>query len=457
MKIDYLYSQLHKIISTQRFSSKLVLAMGSAYNVKLMQNYLKCYSLKFQAILDNNPDLTGVMVNGCKVFQPEQLLLPTKDNVLIFVYSPKYSNQMKKQLEEMGYQENKHFFIIQDFRQFTDGVTDFYKGIKKTHHGYRIYQRILNKYGKDTQIIITRGATGDVFFNGLYLKEYLKKNHIEKYVLVGDAKGLKKIAALFGMANTEYLEYADAEDFQQCYKFFQLKNIKDVFMWQGSLYLNPCQTRMHKNFNFLDTYTYYIYDGMVNREQWNMPRFKKLNDELTKRFQNMGVIKGKTVIMAPFAYSVKNIPEWIWEKIAMELKRRGYEVFANINVELEVNPFKHIKPIFFSFDESEALLTYAGNFLALRSGLCDIVSMVPCKQVLLYPEEMTPIDYSIHRSDAIFSGFKTMGYDVSNMVEISSPMIEDFAGVRVNCYTQKEQDELYNQLINKVLQQFPVI
>lgn len=454
IKIDKLYRQLHTIIERHRFSGRLVLAMGSANNVLLMQRYLSCYFLRIQAVLDNDPQKWGLWCGDCRIVQPERILQPFQDKALILVYSPGYANQMKQQLMDMGYRENYHFFILEDFRQLEDSWGLFFRVYIDAIKGIRIYREIMKKYGGNIHIFIVRGATGDVFFNGLYLKEYARKMQIEKFVLAGDAKGLVRIAALFGITDTVPLEFADAERLQQCYKFFKCDRLSDLFMWQGSLYFNRCQTRMHKEFHFLDTYTYYIYNGMVGRQEWKKPGFLSLTEGLEEKYREAGLKKGKTVIIAPFAYSVRNLPNWFWDEIAERLRKKGYEVCASINTALEVNPFTNMVSYFFPFEECDAFLRYCGYFLALRSGLCDIAAMVPCRQVILYPDEMEPLDYSVHRSDIAFSGFGSMGFDTRNITEISSPAIKDIVCGDNGRYSEEEMAGLYHELVEEVDGQF---
>lgn len=454
LKMDELYDQLHTIIERQRFDGRLVLAMGSANNVRILQKYLSCYSLKIRAILDNDPEKKGLVIGGCKVFQPKEILCPFKEKALVLIYSPGYADQMRDQLASMGYQENVHFFILKDYRNPNNNWKLFREKIVEARNGMLLYHKILKQFGKDAHILIARGATGDVFLNGLYLEEYIKAKKFEKYVVAGDAKGLVRIAGLFGIHNTVPLNFAEAECLQQCYKFFRCKNVTDLFMWQGSLYFNRCQTRMHESFNFLDTYTYYIYNGIVNRQKWKKPLFLPLTKELEKKFQDNGMKKGKTVIIAPFAYSVRNLPVWFWDKLAGRLKKMGYEIFANMNIDIEINPFEQMKSFFFSFEEAEAVLKYCGYFLALRSGLCDIVSMIPCRQVILYPQEMNPIDYRVHRSDMNFSSFKAMGFDTTYITELSSPVIHDIVCAEEDEWEQAKNIHLYDELTEKVLRQF---
>lgn len=457
IKIDILYRQLHDIIERHRFSGRLVLAMGSAYNVQLLQRYLSCYSLKIQAVIDNDPGKRGAWCGECRTFLPEEILQPFREKALILIFSPNYAVQMKKQLTDMGYRENTHFFILKDFRQPDDNWGFFFRTLADALKGMRLYREILKKYGKDVHIFIVRGATGDVFLNGLYLDEYVRKRRIRKFVLVGDAKGLGRIAALFGITDTVSLSFEEAEQLQQCYKFFKCNNVTDLFMWQGSLYFNRCQTRMHREFHFLDTYTYYIYGGMVGRQEWKKPVFQPLTEELEERYRQAGLRKGKTIMIAPFAYSVKNLPAWFWEEIADRLREKGYEVFASINTAVEVNPFGNMDSFFFPFEESEAVLQYCGNFIALRSGLCDIVSMVPCRQVILYPEEMEQLDYRVHRSDMKFSGFEVMGFDTGKITEIASTVIRDIVCAEDYKYSETELVARYYELVAEVEKQFPQV
>lgn len=454
MTIDFLYNQLHELVETVRFSGRLVLAMGASVNIEKMSNYLRCYGISIGGRLDNNPRLWGTWSSGLKIYKPEDVLVPFKDKALIIIFSPKYGKQMGEQLCKLGYKEGIHFFIINDYGNNNESWDAFEEGEEQVKNAYKLYNNIMDKYGSDATIFLLRGATGDVFLNGLYIKKYAEKKGIRNYVLVGDAKGLKKIADLFGFTQVESLSYWDAEYIQLCFRFLGLKNIKDVFMWQMSLYLNRCQTRMHSPFTFLDTYTHYIYEDMVSIDEWSKPDFCNLTSELKQKYDNLGIVPQKTVIVSPYAYSVKTLPVWFWDRLACKLKEKGYQVFVSINDQNELNVFDNMKTIFFPYEESKAVLEYAGYFLGLRSGLCDIVALVEgCRQIVLYPEEMNPIDYKVHRSDMIYSGFKTMGFISEHISEISSKLIKDIVA-NDEVMSIVEQVELYNKLEEDILMEF---
>lgn len=452
MELKKIHKQLDKIIDNVRFSDRLVLAMGSANNIEYLQNYLKCCRLEIQAVLDNDPQLEGSFVSGCRVYQPENILSKFNDKALIIIYSPRYWNQMKIQLENMGYKENKHFFIIKDFRKKRSFLNSFISQMVQVQKGFKVYKNLLQKYGNDTHIFICRGATGDAYINGLFLPEYVKKKEIRKYVLAGDAKGLAKIAPLFDICDIAPLSFDEAEQVQKLYMLSIVSNITDLFMWQHTLYFNRSRIRMTEKFNFMDTYQYFTYNNLVSKDKWKLPEFKRLDEELEKRLIDQGMMKGRTVIIAPYAYSVKNLPVWFWDKVTEILINKGYEVFANINSETEVCPFKNMKSIFFTFSESVTILQYAGCFLGLRSGFCDIISSAECKKIILYPCKPQKVDYSVHRSDLEFSGLEIMGLTEGDVYEIASPLIKDITNKTGIPYSVSELSDMYNDLINKIVE-----
>ena len=97
----------------------------------------------------------------------------------------------------------------------------------------------------------------------------------------------------------------------------------------------------------------------------------------------MNLKKGRTVILAPYAGSFQsNIPSEAWERLVHSLKSMGYDVCTNCYGEKE-RPIKNTIPIQFSYEEGIPLIEYAGGFVAVRSGLCDILSQANCSMVIL--------------------------------------------------------------------------
>lgn len=452
--IDKLNRQLKKILKSHDVNKTTFFAMGSDYNVRLMMDYFDQYSTKFEAKLDNNKKLQGNMLANIPIMSPEKALIPFKPNAFVLIFSPRYYAQMKTQLEGLGYMENENFVSIQDFRVLEDKSSLVKRSIWKVRRGERIYYSLKKKYGFDVHIFIARGGTGDSYLNGLFLDSYAKKKKIENYVVAGDARGLLPVLALFGINNVKILSTKEVEELQQYYMFFYVEDITHLFPWKHTLYLNRCRAKMRSPFTFIETYIYYTYCNMVSLEDAAKPVFARLSNEIIERCKKKGIEKQKTVIAAPFANTVNYLPIWFWNRVFSGLRERGYKVLVNIDETRDINPFMDTESIFFDYKELEAVLKYAGFFLALRSGLCEITSSVDCSQVILYPERQEPLNLDIHRVDVEFSGLKELSRN-RKLVEISSKAILG----KDNLETVDDYDlfHKYDSLISRILENYPVV
>lgn len=294
--------------------------------------------------------------------------------------------------------------------------------------GYRIIKKLHKLYGKETHIIFMRGATGDTYIQMMFLDEYIRQKKIEKYILIGDAKGVRGLRRVFCIPR--YLEYSTpiADCIEKTALFFNGigLNMRIFFNWSyGMNIFNRCRIRMTEKFTFLDTYKYFALEleGDIN---YRAPSFSDNIEGNEFRWVKQGIVKGKTVIISPDANSVTHLPVWFWNAIIKELQKLDYIVLVNCNYQNEYRA----TDIFFSYEESVPLLNYAGFFLGIRSGLCDIISTSRCKKLILYPEKQEVVDYSEHRSEKEFSSLKLMrmGSDSeedTNLVEISTRLLRN--------------------------------
>ncbi len=454
MRRDPLYLELHKIIEDVRFAGRLVLAMGSAQNVAMMRDYLKCYGLEFTAVVDEDPAQTGKSRAGLPVYNAQAILHPLRENALILIFASNRNHGIKEMLTAWGYQENLHFFLLRDLPNGeADSEDRFSRQCVKAKQGLAIYEKLKASCGKNAHLFLMRGATGDVFLNGLFLAPYCHKLGIKDFVVAGDAKGLNRLAPLFGWPKVVALSYGEAEALQLAYTFWHKMDITDLFMWENTLPLNKCRLRMQERFSFLDTYQRFIYKNLVSPEDWQQPLFSPLSENLRQKYRKWGLCEGNTVIVSPNAYSVKKLPEWFWERVAGALQGKGYKVFVNLNPMAELNPFRSMEPVFFPYEECDAILRYAGHFLALRSGLCDIVAQVHCRKVILYPAETPHPDYSVHRSSIDFASLRPLCKDEKLLIEIESPLIEDLLQGN-DTLDGWERLQEYERLLTSILERF---
>jgi hypothetical protein len=121
------------------------------------------------------------------------------------------------------------------------------------------------------------------------------------------------------------------------------------------------------------------------------------------------LIKGKTVILAPHAKSVVQPPLSFWERIASTWLNRGYLVYTSINEGEQ--PISGTNPLTLPLSEMVSAAEYAGIFIGLRSGLCDVLHTANCRKILVFPDcyySVTP-----HKVADFFAmpGWETIIYD----------------------------------------------
>ena len=311
--------------------------------------------------------------------------------------------------------------------------TPFLYAAVKVVIGYREIQRIRKKYGRQVHIFFMRGATGDSYLQFMFFQNWLREHPAESYVMVGDSAGMMGVAPLFSISNCEQVRTYQASSIQKACMLLGCErlHVTMMFPWHYDLYVNRCRVRMTERFQFLDTYRSYVL-GLKKGMKALRPVFVKKDRRFYFDMAKRGLAEHQTVIIAPDANSVTQLPMIFWNDLIGRLKKAGYRVFVNCSY---CSAYR-APDIFFSYEESVPLLEYCGYFIGVRSGLCDIISTAQCRKIILYPQKAEKVNYSEHRSEKEFSGFEVMGLvkEDENMIEIDTPLIRNI--------TQPEWEQL---------------
>jgi hypothetical protein len=91
-----------------------------------------------------------------------------------------------------------------------------------------------------------------------------------------------------------------------------------------------------------------------------------------RRFRAAGLKEGRTVILAPIAYSCQSASPSAWRKIATVLKQRGFSVATTCGP--NEAPVEGTVPFQVDFDELYVGVELGGVLISARSGLCDVCS-----------------------------------------------------------------------------------
>lgn len=225
--------------------------------------------------------------------------------------------------------------------------------------------------------------------------------------------------------------------------------LKVLFLWTYSLYINRCRVRMIEKFNFMDTYRWYVL-GLKGELHFEMPHFKEIESH---EIEKLGLIKNKTVIIAPEANSVTQLSIAFWNEIIDQLKELGFRVLVNCNNIQEY----HTETLFFKYSKGVPILEYAGCFVGIRSGLCDILSTAQCRKIIIYPKKAVNVNYNEHRSEIEFCGLRVMGLvgEDNNLIEVETPLVRNITQkeceIKDGQQYRDEMSRLQNIIINNIL------
>lgn len=108
--------------------------------------------------------------------------------------------------------------------------------------------------------------------------------------------------------------------------------------------------------------------------------------KIEELFNKANLRKGKTVIIAPYSNTVPQYTMDFWKRIVQLCKNAELDVATNIS--RGEKPIEGTEGLFFNLSDSIIITEYAGVFISIRSGLCDILSSSRAKKLILYPDKM---------------------------------------------------------------------
>lgn len=421
-EVESLYSNLKKLLSEGKFLDKNITIFGANKPADLTIQFLMENNIEVSAIIDNNIKKQGQIKFGVKVYSIEEYFKEYNDYNIILIAS-QYYNEMSEQLEKRGYKKEKHIFQTIKFNEFTIVYSKFKEKINQVLNGMNLYEELKSKYGEDVNIFISPcSGLGDVNMIGLYLFEYCKEFEIQNYILTVVGKGSEKVARMFDINNIVMLTQQQSDNLVELCAFMgeEKCNIKVLLhMYQHIDILSKFE--LYNFFSWEELYRFALFKIKdKNAKKININYRVDIIEEL---FEKNLLIKGRTIILAPYAASLVSIPDVIWESIARIFIENGYKVCTNCFGKSEY-PIKGTIPISFSVEDAVAVLEYAGGFIGLRSGLCDIMCYAKAKKIVIYPDE----------NSSNFYGLQNIGVydDVNELVfhdKYEKKLIKEIVGV----------------------------
>ena len=284
----------------------------------------------------------------------------------------------------------------------------------RVRRGMLIKQRLEQKYPGYFKILCPFSALGDVFLTMSYLPYFLEKKNIGNCIVGVIGIACAQTAELFRPVS-ENLAVPHSTDSPSSYnqasghcvikkttihhqprlsiEIFSQQDMDELI--QACLYTQDTASFIsHQDRPYVINLHKALYVKCIPLEQiyccgvFGLPAdtepVKPRKERLQISPDLRHIKKGKSIIFSPYAKSITTLPKSFWERVVLQYRNKGYECFTNIAG--DEPPLKGTIGISPKIAELQSIVEYAGTFVGIRSGLCDVIKYAQCKKTVFYPD-----------------------------------------------------------------------
>lgn len=373
-------SNLDKLADSDLLQSKDIYLFGHCNATEELATELLQRGFSVRAIMDNNIAKQGGVCYGIPIVAPVNILNQPLNDIVVCIVARAYE-AMKEQLRDIGYQGEVYKLVdYNSYAEYSLSEDTIRCKSKRVKDGILRKQRLEQNYPECFKVLCPFSALGDIFLAMSYLPYFLEKRTIKKCVVGVIENACAQVAELFGQENV-HIETFTQKDMDELIQACLYTRDSSFFIAHQD---RPYVVNLHRA----------LYVKCIPLEQiyccgvFGLPAdTKPVKPKAEKQRQYFGlqdICKGKAVILSPYAKSVTALPERIWQDIVQYYKGKGYQCFTNaVGNEQVLEGTLRISP---AICELQSVAEYAGTFIGIRSGLCDVLKYAQCKKIALYPD-----------------------------------------------------------------------
>lgn len=250
---------------------------------------------------------------------------------------------------------------------------------KKTMKGFTELQRILYMHGSRCNICLTSPGTGDAYLYGRLFKSFCEKEGLNNPIFVVYRESSLKIAKMFNIEKA-YAMDIDAMNYLFNLKMFMGKYDSNITCLHHHVYYRHIAILGHlEGLHGYNWGTFALDYLGLTKNDIKKPCYTRGSYEQKRLIDDYQILRGKTVILAPYAKSVKKVPTSFWEHLCDELLKHKYAVLTNTYG--NEKSIKGSRAISIDLDELPYICEYSGTIIGLRSGVLDVVSEADCLKI----------------------------------------------------------------------------
>lgn len=369
---------MEELFTQKIFKDKNIFIFGLNAYTELIDNLLCMEGYEVCGIIDNDKEKQRKTIHGIVVLSPEDIAW--EENNLILIAS-RHAQSMITQLHMLS--EGVEIAVLIDLAAYIEEDENvlfieesFESKVQELYQGADIYNR-LDK--GNYLIIFPTSSIGDMFLSCLYLPECIKGEE-ENAEIISMSKAALEIGNYF--LGIESIKLISTREMSLLVKYidYGVENTRVILCDYMHMFYHMA---MYKNIptRCIASYIFRLKGGY----QRHFPSIWDSRLDVTL-LEEKGLLKGKSVILAPYTNTVRPLPFRFWTVLAERLTEMKYKVFTNIVGKQK--PVKGSQSIEIPLHQIGNYLEYAGFFVALRSGLCDIAGRSRCRQIIFFRDEI---------------------------------------------------------------------
>ena len=363
-------------IKARSFDGRAVLLFGHCNATEEMVDYLLAHEVAPVAILDNSVSKRGLAYCEIPIICPEIIRDYTALNSVILIATRFYAD-MSAQCRRLGYDgEIVQVVEYNSFAEYSLLEDTVKRKIERMERGRVTLEKLRRQYAIQHLVVCPNNALGDVYWAMSFLSAYRKKNNIGDVVVIVIGNACKHVAELFGIINIVAIESKEMDEFVQAVIYTREDNC--IIAHHDRPYTDNIIKWLDKHFlSFIDYYKCAVF-GLAKDTESALPHvFLPFKNEAK-------ILKGKSVILSPYAKSIVELPLEYWERIVAEYISGGYSVYTNVIGDEQ--PIKGTAPLTIPISQMVSAVEYAGSFVGIRSGLCDVITTANCHKIVVFPD-----------------------------------------------------------------------
>lgn len=377
--------EIHKKEMRERLSpymsilkKKSVIIFGHCNGAEELVSYFQSESVAVDCFLDNNLEKQGKYHGEIPILAPSAIQRFSATDSIVCIIT-RYFHEMASQLRGFGYEgEIVEVVEFQSFQAFSVSDSVFQNKCERVKQGAGRLAQIKADSGNAFLILCPYRALGDVYWAMAYLPAFLQKRNIEQVAIAVVGNPCKQVAALFGYEQIFSFQQKEMDALVQAVVFTHEEEAWVAH--HGPLYFDGSLRLLHQQFlPFTQFYRDVVY-GLSSHVEAVIPhRQSPLSAEIKAQIKPQN-----TLIIAPYAHSVVGVPWVFWENLVLEYQQKGFLVLTNVAP--EEKPIEGSTGLCLTLGEMKSAVEWAGHFIGLRSGLCDLLHSANCEKTLIFSD-----------------------------------------------------------------------